>query len=139
MRTARQFPVDVAGDKSFAYAVMLADYAGLKRPNDKFNYYDIMGQQDALKELATKRFELLALRDDIKYILKHTDDFKNADGTSVDREQLAKDYDEVVNELNTMQTQAAACSRDATQCTFSTFEAAKFKLPVVAKGPEDAY
>jgi hypothetical protein len=133
MATARQFPVAVSGGNAFPYAVQLQDYAGLKNPNDKFNYYDIKNQQDVLEDLAKKRFEFLALRDDLKYILKHSDDFANSDGSPVDRDALSKSFDDVVNQINTMQTEAAACSRDAGQCKFTTFDTSKFKLPEIAK------
>jgi len=138
MATARQFPVAVAGDKAFPYAVQLQDYAGLQSPNDAFNYYDIKNQQDVLEDLAKKRFEFLALRDDLKYILKHSEDFENADGTPVDREALSAQYDQTVDAINTMQTEAAACSRDAGHCTFTTFDTVKTRLPRLAKAPDDA-
>ena len=135
MATARQFPVAVSGDKAFPYAVQLQDYAVLKSPNDKFNYYDFKNQQDVMEDLAKKRFEFLALRDDLKYILNHSDDFANPDGSAVDRDALSKNFDEVVNQINIMQTEAAACSRDPGQCKFTTFDTSKFKLPELAKKP----
>jgi hypothetical protein len=137
MRTARDFPVSVSGDKAFPYAVLLQDYQRLKSPNDQFNYYDLKNQQDVLEDLAKRRFEFLTLRDDLKYILKHSDDFQNTDGTAVNRDELSKNYDEVINAINTMETEAKACSQDASRCQFTTFEVAKIKLPMMAKGPED--
>ena len=137
MKTARAFPTSVAGDKAFPYAVMLQDYDTLKSPNDKFIYVDIQNRQDVLEDLANKRFEFLALRDDFKYVLTHLEDFQNADGTSVDRDKLSKDFDAVVGAINTMQREASACTRDAGQCTFTNFEAAKFDVPRLAKATED--
>jgi hypothetical protein len=137
MKTARDFPINVAGDKAFAYAVMIQDYDSLKNPNDKFIYLDIQNRQDVLEDLAKKRFEFLTLRDDFKYVLSHIEDFQNADGTSVDRDKLSKDFDAVVGAINTMQREASACTRDAGQCTFTNFEAAKFAVPKLAKGTED--
>lgn len=137
MKTAKEFPIGVSGDKGFPYAVLLQDYDGLKNPNDQFVYVDIQNRQDVLEDLAKKRFEFLALRDDLKYILKHSDDFQNADGTSVDRDKLSKDFDEVVSAINTMQHEAKVCTQDAKQCEFTKFEAAKFIVPVLAKGAED--
>jgi hypothetical protein len=137
MKTARDFPISVSGDKAFPYAVMLQDYDSLKNPNDKFVYVDIQNRQDVLEDLAKKRFEFLALRDDFKYILKHIEDFQNADGTSVDRDKLSKDFDAVVSAINTMQHEASVCTRDAGQCTFTNFEVAKFAVPMLAKGTED--
>jgi hypothetical protein len=137
MRTAREFPVSVAGDKAFPYAVMLQDYETLRNPNDKFVYIDIQNRQDVLEDLAKKRFEFLALRDDIRYILKHSDDFQNRDGTTVDRDKLSGQLDEVVNAINTMQHEASVCVRDAGKCAFTLFDANKFQLPVLAKNTED--
>ncbi len=135
--TAKQFPIGVSGDKAFPYAVLLQDYEGLKNPNDNFVYVDIQNKQDVLEDLAKKRFEFLALRDDLKYILKHSNDFQNADGTSVDREKLIKDFDEVVDAINTMQKEASICTRNPGECVFSKFEAAKFVVPILSKGSED--
>ena len=137
IKTAKDFPIGVAGDKAFPYAVVLQDYDGLKNPNDQFVYIEIQNRQDVLEDLAKKRFEFLALRDDFKYILKHSDDFQNADGTSVDREKLSKDFDSVVDAINTMQREASVCARDAKQCEFTKFDVAKFSVPVLAKGAED--
>src|SRR5271157_76032 len=141
MSTAKSFPVDVSGDKAFPYAVLLEDYSSLKSPNDKFDYVQIQNQQDVLEDLAKKRFEFLALRDDLKYILKHSDDFQNADGTPANtpanRDKLSKDFDEVINAINTMEKEASACSRDASQCIFTNFDTAKFVLPVVTPKAED--
>src|SRR5581483_6821314 len=137
VKTAREFPVSVAGDKAFPFAVVLQDYDGLRNPNDQFVYIDIQQRQDVLADLAAKRFEFLALRDNFKYILKHIEDFENDDGTPAVREQLAKQFDDVVNAINTMQHQASVCVRDPLQCTFTTFEAAKFSVPKLAKKSED--
>jgi hypothetical protein len=137
MHTARAFPVDVAGNNAFPYAVSLHEYNTLKSPNDKFDYIQIQAQQDVLEDLAKKRFEFLTLRDDLKYILKHSGDFQNADGTPVNRDMLIQDFDEVISEINTMEKEASACSRDASQCQFANFETSKFVLPVMTKKAED--
>lgn len=137
MKTARQFPLDVAGDMSFAYVALVQDYAVLKNPNDKFNYIDIQNRQDVLEDLGKRRFEFLALRDDIRYILKHLEDFQNADGTPLDRAKLGQELDEIVNAINSMEKEAKNCSQDATQCKFTLFDAGKFAIPVLAKKTED--
>ena len=136
MLTAKQFSIGVSGDTAFPYAVLLQDYNSLKNPNDQFIYIEIQHQQDVLEDLAKKRFEFLALRDDFKYILKHSDDFQNADGTSVDRDKLSKDFDSVVDAINTMQREASACTRDAKQCEFTKFDVAKFNVPVLKNLPK---
>ena len=137
MRTAKQFPLDVSGDKAFPFAVVLQDYESLKNPNDRFNYLDIQQRQDVLADLARKRFEFLALRDDLKYILARSTEFQNADGTPVDRAALARQFDEVAAAINTMQHEASECARDASKCAFTTFDVAKFTRPTLAKVAED--
>jgi hypothetical protein len=84
-----------------------------------------------LADLASKRFEFIALPDNLEYILKHIEDFKNDDGTPAARDQLSKQFDDAV--INSMEREAA-CTRDPLQCTFTTFEVAKFDLPKLAKG-----
>jgi hypothetical protein len=129
MKSAKNFPVGVSEDKAFPYEVLLQSYDALKNPNDRFVYVDIQNQQDVLEDLAKKRFEFLALRDNLKYILKFSDDFTNADDTPVDRDKLIKDYNEVVDAINTMQREASACTRDANKCEFTKFDVSKFNLP----------
>jgi hypothetical protein len=134
MATARKFPVEVSGDRSFPYAVSLQDYTQLKRPNDAFNYIEIQNQQDVLADLAKKRFDFLALRDDLSYILKHVEDFQNSDGSDVDRNLLQAEQAKVVEVINTMQREAAQCSRDASNCKFTDFEVGSFIKPVLRAG-----
>jgi len=137
MKTAKEFPVGVSGDKAFPYAALLQEYDRLENPNDQFVYVDIQNRQDVLEDLAKKRFEFLALRDDLKYILKHSADFQNANGTPVVHEELTQEYDAVVDAINTMQREASVCTRDAKQCNFTKFDVAKYQIPLLAKGPED--
>jgi len=133
LATAKQFPIGVSGDKAFPYAVLLQDYNGLKSPNDKFSYVEIQNRQDVLEDLGKKRFAFLSLRDDLAYILKHIEDFQNSDGTTVNRDTLVANYEEVVGAINTMQKEAAACTRDAQQCSFTKFEVAKFSVPILRR------
>ena len=137
VKTAKEFPIGVSGDKAFPFAVLLQDYDGLRNPNDQFVYIDIQQRQDVLADLASKRFEFLALRDNLKYILKHIEDFQNDDGTPAVREQVAKQFDDAVAAINTMEHEASVCTRDPMQCTFTTFEVAKFSVPKLAKKTED--
>ena len=137
MKTAKEFPIGVSGDKAFPYAVLLQDYDGLKTQMISLSILTSNISKTCWKILAKKRFEFLALRDDLKYILKHSDDFQNADGTSVVRDKLSKDFDEVVSAINTMQHEASVCTRDAGKCNFSNFDVAKFVVPILSKGSED--
>jgi hypothetical protein len=139
MATARQFPIAVAGGNSFPYAVQLQDYAQLKNPNDNFSYYVIKNQQAVLEDQAKKRFEFLQLRDNLKYILAHSEDFVNSDDTPVDKNVLSKSYDDVVNQINTMQDEMKACSLDPTQCKFDTFDTSKFSVPKMGKNREEVW
>jgi len=138
IKTAKEFPVGVSGDKAFPYAVLLQEYDALKNPNDQFVPVDIQQRQEVLAELAKKRFEFLALRDNLKYILKFSGDFENADGTAVDRAQVMQDLDSVVAALNTMQDEASDCTRDAGKCNFTPFEVAKFQVPQLVKGTAES-
>lgn len=137
VKTAKEFPIGVSGDKAFPFEVLLQDYDGLRNPNDKFVYVDIQQRQDVLADLAKRRFEFLALRDNLKYILGHIEDFQNDDGTPADRDRVSKQFDDAVNAINTMQNEASVCTRDPMQCTFTTFEAAKFDLPKLTKKTAD--
>ncbi len=139
MATARQFPVAVAGGNSFPYAVQLQDYAQLKSPNDNFSYYVIKNQQDVLEDLAKKRFEFLQLRDNLKYILSHSEDFVNSDDTPIDKNTLSKSYDDVINQINTMQDEMKACSLDPGQCKFDTFDTSKISVPKLGKNQEEVW
>jgi hypothetical protein len=137
MKTAKEFPVGVSGDKAFPYEIILQEYSALKSPNDKFDYIQIQNRQNVLADLAKKRFEFLALRDDLRYIAKHMVDFENADRTPVNKDALGKDLDEIVNAINTMEKEASLCTRDATKCDFSKFDTAKFNVPVLTKNSND--
>jgi hypothetical protein len=129
MKTARAFPPAVAGDNGFPYSAQLSDYKGLKSPNDAFGYVDIQNQQDVMADLAKKRFQFLALRDDLAFVLKHSDDFENKDGSDVDHDALSHDFDEVVREINSMQLQLSQCSKDPGKCQFTDFDVSKFLVP----------
>lgn len=131
METARQFPVEIGEGEAFVYGAMLQDYKTLRSPNDAFDYYQIQAQQEALAELAKKRFEFMALRDDIAFILKHSDDFMNPDGTDVNRAPLSADFDTVTTQINDMVDKMSAYSRDASKADLPTYDAGKFKLPVL--------
>jgi hypothetical protein len=134
LKTARSFPVSVAGTNAYPYAVSLQDYNVLKNPNDRFNFIDIENQQAVLEDLAKRRFAFLTRRNDISYILGHLDDFQNSDGSPVVREAMTKLYDDIVDAINAMQQQASACSKDARQCNFTKFEISKYPVPVAKAG-----
>jgi hypothetical protein len=131
MHTAKTFPVNVSAANAFPYTVQLQDYSRLRNPNDHFNYIDIQNQQDVLADLAQKRFAFLALRDDFAYILKHVEDFQNADGSAADRAAVVAEQRKVTDAINIMQGQASACSRDASKCTFTPFDVGDFVKPVL--------
>ena len=81
--------------------------------------------------------DFLTLRDDYQYILKHIGDFQNADGTPANHDQLVKDFEEVVTEINSMEKQASACVRDASKCAFTIFDASRFVLPTLTPKATD--
>jgi hypothetical protein len=138
MQTARDFPVSVSGDKAFDFEVLLQPYEGLKSPNDAFDYIQIQNRQDVLADLAKKRFEFLTLRDNLSYIQNHIADFQGKNGSPLNKDDLVKEHAQVIAAINTMETEASACSRDATKCAFTVFDAAAFDVPVLAEGPMDS-
>lgn len=138
MNTAREFPISVAGDQSFAFEVLLQPFDRLKSPNDDFDFLQIQNQQQVLEDLAKKRFEFLTLRDDYAYILKHTKDFQKSDGSPIIRDELIKAHAQVVAAINTMEKEAEACARDAKSCQFTSFEVGTFDVPVLAESKMDA-
>ncbi len=133
METARQFPVEIGEGEAFVYGAMLQDYKTLHSPNDAFDYYEIQARQQALAELAKKRFEFLTLRDDMAFILANIDNFVNADGTDVSKPGLSADYDTVTAQVNDMQDRMSAYSRDASIAELPSYDIAKFTLPVLRK------
>lgn len=134
MKTARDFPINVSGDKSYAYSVMLSDYSSLHNPSDDYNFYDTRHQQDVLLELSKSRLEFFTLKNDVSYILRNIDDFMKDDGTAVDRNALTQTLGEVVQTLNSIDTGLSQCARDATQCQFTPFEIGAFELPKIRPG-----
>lgn len=130
IETARQFPVKIGHGEASVYGAMIQDYKTLRSPNDAFDYYQIRAQQEALAELAKRRFEFLALRGDMTYILKHADQFMNRDGSDVDRAALSADFDTVTSQINDMVEKMSAYSRDASKADLPTYDVNQFNLPV---------
>ncbi|WIM99629.1 hypothetical protein ACTOB_003289 [Actinoplanes oblitus] len=127
--TARAFP-QLVREKPYPYRVKLEAYEALRLPTDDFDFYQNQKQSDVLADLARKRLEFLKLRDDIRYILANPQDFMNVDGSEVGKPELTKTYNDVVDQLNSLATDASACSRDASACRFTQAEVAKYVLPV---------
>ncbi|MBB5960484.1 hypothetical protein FHS29_007108 [Saccharothrix tamanrassetensis] len=127
MKTAKGFPLAVAGANAFPFSVTVQNYTALRSPNDQFNFIEIANQQDVLADLMRKRFEFLELRDDYSYVLKHPADFENPDGTAVDPDVVDRMRLEIVSAINTMQREAVTCSRQPGQCAFTEFDAGRFE------------
>lgn len=134
MKTARDFPINVAGDKSYAYSVMLSDYSSLHNPSDDYNFYDTRHQQDVLLDLSKRRLEFFTLKNDISYILRNIDDFMNDDGSPAVRNELAQTLGNVVQALNAIDTGSSQCARDAGKCEFAPFEVGTYSLPKLRPG-----
>lgn len=129
MKTARDFPLNVAGDKAYAYSVMLADFSSLANPSDNYNFYDTQHQQDVLIDLAKQRLDFFTLKNDLSYILRNIDDFQNDDGTPVNRTALTLTLGQVVQALNAIDAGSSQCARDAQKCAFAPFEIGSYALP----------
>lgn len=134
MRTARDFPINVSGDKSYAYSVMLSDYGSLHNPRDDYNFYDTQHQQDVLLDLSKRRLEFFTLKNDISYILRNIEDFINDDETPPQRNALSQTLGEVVQALNSIDTGLSQCARDAGKCEFGSFEIGTYQLPKLRPG-----
>ena len=136
MKTAKGFPVAVAGGNAFPFYVTVQNYSALNNSNDKFNFIEISNQQDVLADLMRKRFEFLELRDDYSYILQHPADFEKLDGTAVDLGATDNTRLAIISAVNTMQREAVACSKDVQKCSFTQFDSGKFESekPRLKKG-----
>lgn len=134
MKTARAFPLNVSGDQSYAYSVMLADFSSLANPSDSYNFYDTQHQQDVLADLAKQRLEFFTLKNDLSYILRNIEDFENEDGTPADRTALTLTLGQVVQALNAIDSGSSQCARDAQKCQFAPFEIGSYSLPKVKAG-----
>lgn len=126
MKTAKGFPVAVAGGNAFPFSVTVQNYTALHNPSDEFNYIQIANQQDVLADLMRKRFEFLELRDDYAFIMKHIDDFENRDGTTVVVDTVERLRQEIIAAINKMQKEAVACTKDAGKCEFTVFDTGPF-------------
>jgi hypothetical protein len=135
MTHAKRFPKDVTGENSYPFAVLLQPYNRLESPNDRFNFYELQQQQDALQDMARRRFNLLKLKNDIAFILKYPSDFQNPDGSAVDVNHLTSIGTKVSTAINDLQRKAAACARDATSCDIPSFsELDSFRAPALRPG-----
>jgi hypothetical protein len=130
MKKAHDFPPTVAGSNAFPYAVSLADYTELQLPNDKFNFLDIQNQRDVLAELARKRFEFLSRRNSISYARQQSEEFVGGDDAAFDT-KLANELSKITDAINSMERMASACLRDASQCSFPSFDISDFPLPAL--------
>lgn len=132
MQKAHDFPPTVAGNLAVPFAVSLANYRALRLPNDLFDFIQIQNQQDVLAEHAKKRFEFLTQRNSISYARLHPEQFVGADDA-----KLAKELSGITDAINTMETEASACLRDASKCKFTPFDISDFPLPPI-RPPEPA-
>jgi len=124
MQKAHDFPPTVAGNLAVPFAVSLANYNALRLPNDQFNFFDIQNQVDVLAEHAQKRFDFLTRRNSISYARQHPEQFVGADDA-----KLAKELSDITDAINKMETEASACLRDASLCSFTPFDISSFPLP----------
>lgn len=133
MATAKAFPIEVAGDRAYAYTVLLSDYKELELPSDDFTFEEITRQQDVLRDLAAKRFEFLRRKADIAYAIEHPGDFQDDDG-AVDVGRLRQRLNDIGRAIDTMQHEASACSQRVGNCNFTDFDIGDFPAPTLKAG-----
>jgi hypothetical protein len=116
MEKARVFPTLVGAAQAVPYSMLLHDYSELRLPDDSLSFVDIQNQQDTLKFNARLLNGFDAIVNDIDFIRQNIDQFKNADGTRVDDQGLAKARKSCLEEMDAIRVQMSKCSNDATAC-----------------------
>jgi hypothetical protein len=116
MQKARVFPTLVGVDQGVPYSMLVHDYTELALPGDGLTFVDVQNQQDVLTFNAGLLDGFGAVINDIDFIRKNIDQFKNADGSSVDDAVLAKARKDCLQQIDAIHLQMSRCSDDATAC-----------------------
>lgn len=133
MQKAHLFPTLVGADQGVPYSVLIHDYTELKLPGDGLSFVDIQNQQDVLNFNANLLDGFNTVVNDIDFVRKNIDDFKNTDGSPANDEVLAKARRDCLQEIDAIRTQMSKCATDATTCTRITSAPEDFRklLPVI--------
>lgn len=117
MQKAREFPMLVSGNQAVAYSVLLDEYNELKLPNDGFNPLDIQKQRETLAFNGQLLVRFKQVISDIDFIRSNIEFFANHDGSAPSDTELKNSRAACVQILDQLQSQASACSVDASKCS----------------------
>ncbi|MGW7196161.1 PASTA domain-containing protein [Streptomyces chryseus] len=116
MQKARVFPTLVGVDQGVPYSMLVHDYRGLALPGDELTFIDVQNQQDVLTFNASLLNGFSTVINNIDFVRKNIDHFKNADGSNVDDAVLAKARKDCLQQVDAIRLQMSKCSNDATTC-----------------------
>ena len=116
MQKAHLFPTLVGVDKGVPYSMLVHDYTELALPRDGLTFVDVQNQQQVLTFSARLLDGFTTVFNDIDFIRKNIDQFKQADGSKVDDGVLAKARKDCLREMDAIRSQMSKCSNDATAC-----------------------
>lgn len=119
MDKAHAFPTLVAASQAVPSSVLINDYRELRLPQDGLNFMDTRNQQETLAFNAELLGGFETVVNDIDFIRKNIDQFKNADGSSVDDKSLAKARTACVVQMDEIRSQMSKCANDALKCARS--------------------
>ena len=116
MQKAKVFPTLVGTDQGVPYSMLVHDYSELRLPNDGLSFVDIQNQQDVMNFNAGLLNGFSTVVNDIDFIRKNIDQFKNADGGPADDAVLSRARKDCLQEMDAIRLQMSRCSKDATTC-----------------------
>lgn len=136
MQKARDFPMLVSGTQGVAYSVLLAEYNELKLPDDRFSPLDIQKQRETLAFNGQLLVRFKQVISDIDFIRSNAERFANKDGSPPNDTDLKNSRATCVQILDELQSQASACSSDASKCSRLTQAPEDFssRFPAVKPG-----
>jgi hypothetical protein len=117
MQKAHVFPTLVGADAAVPYSMLLHDYTELALPTDGLTFIDVQNQQDVLKFNSGLLDRFSTVVNDIDFVRKNIDEFKNPDGSVVDDAVLAKARKDCLQEMDAIRLQMSQCSKDARACS----------------------
>ncbi|MFI1035961.1 hypothetical protein [Streptomyces sp. NPDC020951] len=116
MQKARVFPTLVGVDQGVPYSMLVHDYRALALPGDELTFINVQNQQDVLTFNASLLNGFSTVINNIDFVRKNIDHFKNADGSNVDDAVLAKARKDCLQQVDAIRLQMSNCSNDATTC-----------------------
>ncbi len=116
MQKAHVFPTLVGAEAGVPYSMLVHDYSELALPTDGLTFVDVQNQQDVLKFNAGLLDGFNTVVNDIDFVRKNIDQFRNSDGSAVDDAVLANARKDCLQEMDAIRLQMSQCSKDATAC-----------------------